>query len=76
MERVLGGDPARIFVIGHPRGLGLHFSIDGCRLLDHDDRALQYLADDIPRLNGDGTHAACEAVSLLAVREALRSEFG
>jgi hypothetical protein len=91
----------RVFLIGHPRGGPMALSIDNCRLLDHDERALQYLADthpgsggspvfnaqwevlgihrlrgEVPRLHGDGVVSACQAVSLLAVRRALRDAFG
>jgi hypothetical protein len=91
----------RVFLIGHPRGGPLAFSIDNCRLLDHDERSLQYLADthpgsggspvfnqlwevlgihrlrgELPRLHGEGMVTACQAVSLQAVRTALRTALG
>ena len=101
IERVFGYEPRHLFIVGHPLGRGIHFSIDGCRLLDHDNVAIQYLADTkpgsggspvldhswqvigihrlrgvIPRLDGNGTVQACQAVSLLAIRESLQREFG
>jgi hypothetical protein len=101
-ERVLGFDTSRhVIVTGHPLGGQLSFSLNGF-LLDHDDEALQYVADTkpgsggspvldhawraigvhrlrgkgIPSLTGQGRVDACQAVSLPAVRQALRKYFG
>jgi hypothetical protein len=101
LEPVFGGDTLRhVIVIGHPRGGQLSFSLDGI-LLDHDDTALQYVAEtepgsggspvldhawraigvhrlrgNLPQLSGRGRVDACQAVSLLAIRQALKEQLG
>jgi hypothetical protein len=41
----------RVFVVGHPNGRKLAYCLDGM-LLDHDDDALQYLANTAPGSGG------------------------
>lgn len=52
LEPVFGLDTSRhVIVIGHPHGGQLSYSLDGF-LLDHDDTALQYLAETEPGSGG------------------------
>ena len=51
----------------------------GSPVLDHEWRALgvhQLRGPNIPSLSGPGSVAACQAVSLLGVRQALINQFG
>lgn len=92
---------SRAYIVGHPEGSGLQFSIADNELLDIDDQqklvhyrtptvggssgspvfdldwnvfAIHHAgATDTPRLHGEGSYAANEGISMLAIRAAMEA---